>query len=1112
MADDTQPLARAPGSAPSSATTELGRGDVVGGRWRLEEFLNSGGMGRVWRATDLRLAESVAIKVMDPALVETDNARARFMREAQAAAKLRGPNVVSVLDFDIDPQRRVPYMAMELLRGEDLAHRLSRGPLGYLPTLAIIADVCAAIGRAHRLQIVHRDLKPANVFLVDDDGGGPIAKVLDFGIVKLGIEVVTHDGRPLTLSGAALGTISYMSPEQIENAQAVDHRADLWSIAVLTYECLTGRRPFVADSVVELIRAICFGNAPTPSCVAEVPPGFDAWFARATHRELGQRFSAADELLEALRSLGERRPSHPASRPRDARASDKPELPQLESWASDANQIDIRALEDITFKNAVVHEFLDSSNKHFVSGSKGLGKTLLLTYKRFLLGEQYQSGAVKFVPEGRPYLDLMGDLPSMSQAGIDLMSALDRCKRIWGFGFRLSAVSYHPSLVGPADREDLARFPRRLRAMLEGRQAEPTMVVKELLSLPVRQINRVIDETENFLEHKIRSFHSGMFMFIDKLDQALRQLPRAAWVHMQAGMIEAAWDLMNTNRHIKIFATIREEAFASYESDIKTNLFGATTTLRYSKHDLRELLEKLTFFYEHLPLRDFVILDVVATTRGTQSEAAFDFMVRHTLGRPRDLVIIASEISRNRRSLDERSFKRVVQETSASMLVANVFDEMRVFLEVLCDRGQRTRLLAALPYNVLTHAEVIELWCRFHGVDREYYELHGHDAAEAYHPFRELYDCGLLGVIARDPGSGRRTQRFRQPHDAVAGSQRQLPRSREYLLHPALQALVIGLTAGGSFAAFRHIVIGHGEPWPRHYGPIVEVQRELARRADRFDEDTEDAVFELLARLDGELAVGVSFEDARTTIARSAAYARLTERLERLGADELHLALLELFPAAASGSAATSDPRRLIAGPMSRSVASVSRFVELGARGSGSWAAIGRAVVAMLLIDIVKSTRMVIELGDTHFVEHLRTLRNALQLQDEHLAPRLLKGTGDGYLVVYDTVADALAAARRLRREVDPAGLRLVIHRGRVRVGSEDVFGSEVHRLFRLEALDEQARVGGHTHERLPVTGRVLISRSALGELPAEQRVQFVRVGAFELEGFEDPEEVWVER
>src|SRR6185369_16615417 len=110
---------------------------------------------------------------------------------------------------------------------------------------------------------------------------------------------------------------------------------------------------------------------------------------------------------------------------------------------------------------------------------------------------------------------------------------------------------------------------------------------------------------EGPLERRLRSLHSGVFIFVDKLDQALRGLPRAAWVHMQAGMIEAAWDLMSANRHVKIFATIREEAFSGYESDIKTNLYGAISTIRYAKHDLFELLENLTHYYEGVSLRDF---------------------------------------------------------------------------------------------------------------------------------------------------------------------------------------------------------------------------------------------------------------------------------------------------------------------------------------------------------------------------------------------------------------------------------------------------------------------------------------------------------------------------
>ena len=896
MADPTRPATTSLDET-SRQPGEFTRGDVFGQRWRLDEFLNSGGMGRVWRATDLRLDESVAIKLMDPSLVATDHARERFMREARAAAKLRGPNVVQVLDFNVDAVRRVPYMAMELLRGEDLARRLGRGSIGYLQTVSIIADICAAIAPAHRLQIIHRDLKPANVFLVEGERGS-IAKVLDFGVVKLAVEGIGDDGQPLTLAGAKLGTLAYMSPEQIDNPQSVDHRADLWSIGVIAFECLTGQRPYRADSTVELIHQICLAKPVVPSQIVEVPRGFDAWFAKATHRDRDQRFASASELLDGFRSLSaETTPRKPG---RVTSAPEPSGLP-LESWASDASQIDIRVLEDMTFKNAVVHEFLDSGNKHFVSGGKGLGKTLLLTYKRFLLSEQYQAGegrapaGVKFVPEGRPYLDLMGDLPSVSQVEIDLMSSLARCKRLWGFGFRVCAISHHPGLLGPEDAEDLAEFPRRLRAMLEGRAAEPTIVVKELLALSYAQINRLIDQSESFLEYKLRSLHSPMFIFVDKLDQALRSLPREAWIHMQAGMIEAAWDLMNTNRHIKIFATIREEAFASYESDIKTNLYGATSALRYSKRDLQDLLETLTLFYEHLPLRDFVILDVVSA-RGSRSEPAFDFIYRHTLGRPRDLVIIASEISRNRESLDERTFKRIVQDTSASMLVSNVFDEMRVFLEVLCERAARGKFLASLPYNILTHDEVVEIWCRFHGVDRDYYDLHGREAEDVYHPFRELYDCGLLGLIARDPTTERRSQRFRQPHEAVAGSQRQLPRSSHYLLHPALQALVTQLAAGGNFAVFRHIVVGHARSWPQHFDHLVDIQRVLFRSIEPSDDDSEAAVFELLTLLEGELAAGEGFDVARRKVAGSEVFGWLTSRLEQLGRDELHLALLELFP------------------------------------------------------------------------------------------------------------------------------------------------------------------------------------------------------------------------
>ena len=222
-------------------------------------------------------------------------------------------------------------------------------------------------------------------------------------------------------------------------------------------------------------------------------------------------------------------------------------------------------------------------------------------------------------------------------------------------------------------------------------------------------------------------------------------------------------------------------------------------------------------------------------------------------------------------------------------------------------RGQRSRFFALLPYNVLTREEVVDIWCEFHGLDRAYFELHGRDSDDVYHPFRELYDCGLLGIIAREPGSERQLQRFRQPHDAAVGFRRRLPRSRYYLLHPALQALVRRLSGGLQFHAFRQLVVGHGEPWARHAGPTLDVQRELFRGAARDDLETEHEVLTALARLDRLVAMGEPFDHARRQIAASAALVRLTARLERVGWDELYVALLELFPASDDHPARARD-------------------------------------------------------------------------------------------------------------------------------------------------------------------------------------------------------------
>jgi hypothetical protein len=274
---------------------DLKEGAVVANRFRLVSLLGKGGMGSVWLAQHIGLDIPCAVKFIHAESAANLDARARFEREARAAAQLRTPNVVQILDYGVFEE--TPYIAMELLVGEPLSARLSRcARLDPHETLRIVAQIGRALGKAHQAGIVHRDLKPENVYLVADEEG-EIAKVLDFGVAKQTIGLTDSNTR----TGALLGTPYYMSPEQAQGIKAVDARADLWSLAVLCYRCTTGELPFRSEALGDLLIKIVMQPLPVPSHVArDVPPGFDAWWERAAQRDPDRRFQTAKELVDAL--------------------------------------------------------------------------------------------------------------------------------------------------------------------------------------------------------------------------------------------------------------------------------------------------------------------------------------------------------------------------------------------------------------------------------------------------------------------------------------------------------------------------------------------------------------------------------------------------------------------------------------------------------------------------------------------------------------------------------------------------------------------------------------------------------------------------------------------
>ncbi len=284
---------------PGSPALDVGA--LVAGRYRLERHLGEGGMGTVWAATHVVTRRSVAMKFLRRAVAHKVELRARFLREAQAASALRHPNVVEVMDvFDLPDNS--PVIVMELLDGETLAEKLLRDErLSMEETAAVLLPVVAAVGAAHAHGIIHRDLKPENVFLARAEDGAIRVKVLDFGIAKLFGEQAAGSGSMLvTESGSLLGTPCYMAPEQMGNSD-VDYRADVWSLGVMLYECLSGTRPIEGQNMAEVIaRLIGDAIVPLDRLAPELPHDVTALVQQMLTRDPARRLQDLNELTKVL--------------------------------------------------------------------------------------------------------------------------------------------------------------------------------------------------------------------------------------------------------------------------------------------------------------------------------------------------------------------------------------------------------------------------------------------------------------------------------------------------------------------------------------------------------------------------------------------------------------------------------------------------------------------------------------------------------------------------------------------------------------------------------------------------------------------------------------------
>jgi serine/threonine-protein kinase len=306
---------------------DVAPGADIAGRYRLERLLGEGGMGAVWSATHLVTQKSVALKFLKSRNNDATTVR-RFLREARAASAVKHPGVVQI--HDVLEHAGQPVMVMDLLSGETLAARLAREQSLSLSDFArIMVPIVSAVGSAHAAGIVHRDLKPENVFLNTLPEGEIDPKVLDFGIAKLSaVEGVAAATADLTSTGAVMGTPYYMAPEQVFGEKDLDHRADVWAMGVMSYECLAGVKPFDGANVGQLFKAVITGTLkPLETVAPQLPKDLTDAIGRLLRVDRAERAPDLRELYEILKryanvdaaSFGSARSLH-VSRPSDSGA------------------------------------------------------------------------------------------------------------------------------------------------------------------------------------------------------------------------------------------------------------------------------------------------------------------------------------------------------------------------------------------------------------------------------------------------------------------------------------------------------------------------------------------------------------------------------------------------------------------------------------------------------------------------------------------------------------------------------------------------------------------------------------------------------------------------
>ena len=462
------------------------------------------------------------------------------------------------------------------------------------------------------------------------------------------------------------------------------------------------------------------------------------------------------------------------------------------NWETEGDQIRPEIAMELLYKNASIESFLGTVNKHFIVATKGLGKTVILKTKRFILEKnnqktgkdnQHTQSPSFFVPSDAPYLDALDRFGTLDISKINALSDYATAIKVWEFAIQLSAITVFNSRTKCRIAEDLiSTLPEFITKYIENNiELSPCSVLGLVLRSTVSIINQIIDNYFADVSIHYKNIHTPINFFIDRVDQSFLSYEEKIWHSMQIGLMEAAWNCMRTNHHIKIYSSVRIEAYKNYNSANSQSLSGEVIEIAYDKNELEELLNTLSNYYEEKDFDDFIGFKDFINPLTNRIERVIDYIYRHTTGTPRNLVkiILALNLEKSKRkTFDFNKLREIVNAVSHESIAPNTIAENTLFLDSLSKPSEIQRFFSLIHRNILYKDELKSICRKFNNIDDSIENgddsfLHSksdileNDCKNCFdchlsHPFCELSNIGLLGSVVEF--ENQKKQKFIEPH------------------------------------------------------------------------------------------------------------------------------------------------------------------------------------------------------------------------------------------------------------------------------------------------------------------------------------------------------------